>query len=132
MTDSVEKPCGDLAIRVLAMPKDVNHNGDIFGGWVLAHMDMAAVSCATEKSGSRVTTAAVDGMSFIAPIHVGDFVCIYAKILSTGRSSMVVLVETWATNGTGGPDKKRRKVTEGRFTCVAIDDHGKPHAVFGD
>ncbi len=132
MTDSVEKPCGDLAIRVLAMPKDVNHNGDIFGGWVLAHMDMAAVSCATEKSGSRVTTAAVDGMSFIAPIHVGDFVCIYAKILSTGRSSMVVLVETWAIDGTGGLNAKRRKVTEGRFTCVAIDEHGKPHPVFGD
>ncbi len=121
----VEKPKGDLAIRVMAMPKDTNQNGDIFGGWVLSHMDIAAVSCAIEASRSRVTTAAIESMIFLQPVHVGDFVSFYTTLEKTGRSSMCIRVETWAES-----IDYQQKVTEGTFTCVAIDEEKRPKQVF--
>ncbi len=122
MMDHVE-PEGELAVRLMAMPRDANINGDIFGGWVLSQMDIAGVSIAFKRTKCRMTTVAVDSMSFIAPIHVGDFVCCYGDIIKQGRTSMHVRVSTWAEAPEG---TERRHVTEGVFVYVAIDKAGRP------
>ena len=124
-------PEGDLAIRVMAMPKDVNHNGDIFGGWLLSHMDLAAASCACRAAGCRTTTVAIDKMQFIAPVHIGDFICCYAKLLSTGKSSMKIQVQAWSMPQTQS-SSERQIVADGIFTFVAIDEHKRPVPVFAN
>ncbi len=118
-----EKPKGHLAIRALAMPCDTNTNGDVFGGWVISQMDLAGLSAARKRSRGRVTTVAIDKMVFLAPVHVGDFVCCYAELIKVGRTSMTVLIETFATDELSG---ERRHVTEGVFTYVSIDENGRP------
>lgn len=118
-----EKPNGELAIRVVAMPSDANLNGDIFGGWVVSHMDLAAYYFAKKATKNRATTVAIEGMSFIAPVHIGDFVCFYGEIIKTGRTSVTIRIETWAVNPNGDD---LRQVTEGIFVYVAIDDAGAP------
>ena len=123
---SQKEPRGELAIRTLAMPSDTNVNGDIFGGWVISYMDLAGLSIARKQSHSRVTTAAIDKMSFLSPVHVGDFICCYGELLKVGRTSMTIRIETYATDELGSP---RRLVTEGVFTYVAIDEHGVPQLV---
>jgi acyl-CoA thioesterase YciA len=117
---------GEPAVRTLAMPADTNPSGDIFGGWVLAQMDLAAGIVAAQRSHGRVATAALDGMSFHKPIQVGDLVSCYARVVRIGRSSMTVQVETYALRGRTGDEVK---VTEGRFTLVAIDEEGRPRPV---
>jgi acyl-CoA thioesterase YciA len=117
---------GEPAVRTLAMPADTNPSGDIFGGWVLAQMDLAAGIVAAQRSRGRVATAALDGMSFHKPVYVGDLVSCYAKVVHVGRTSMVVLVDTFVLRGRTGDEVK---VTEGRFTLVAIDEHGRPRPV---
>lgn len=86
MTD-IEQPEGELTLRTLAMPADVNVNGDIFGGWVLSQMDIAAGIIAGTRAGGRVTTVALDAMKFIRPVKVGDVLCIYGRIDRVGRTS---------------------------------------------
>jgi acyl-CoA thioesterase YciA len=93
---------GEPAVRTLAMPADTNPSGDIFGGWVLAQMDLAAGIVAAQRSRGRVATAALDGMSFHKPIYVGDLVSCYAKVIRVGRSSMTVLVDTYVLRGRTG------------------------------
>ena len=117
---------GELAVRTLAMPADTNPSGDIFGGWVLAQMDLAAGIVAAQRAGGRVATAALDGMSFHRPVYVGDLVSCYARVTRVGRTSMTVQVQTYVLRRRRGEEVR---VTEGRFTLVAIDDHGKPRAV---
>ncbi|MDP1573797.1 MAG: acyl-CoA thioesterase [Coxiellaceae bacterium] len=117
------EPKGQLAIRTLAMPCDTNMNGDVFGGWVISQMDLAGLSIARKCARGRVTTVAIDKMVFLAPVHVGDFICCYAALLKTGRTSMTVLIQTFSTDELTG---ERRHVTEGIFTYVSIDDKGKP------
>ena len=114
---------GQLAIRTLAMPCDTNMNGDVFGGWVISQMDLAGLSIARKRARGRVTTVAIDKMVFLAPVHVGDFVCCYAELLKVGRTSMTILIQTFATDELSGD---RRHVTEGVFTYVSIDETGKP------
>lgn len=114
---------GQLAIRTLAMPSDVNVNGDIFGGWVISYMDLAGLSIARKRARCRVTTVAIDKMVFLAPVHVGDFICCYGELIKVGRTSMTIRIQTFATDESEGA---RRHVTEGIFTYVAIDEHGKP------
>ena len=130
MTQDVDKmdhdSRGDLAIRTLAMPADTNPSGDIFGGWVLAQMDLAAGIMAAKRAEGRVATVALDGMSFHAPVFVGDVVSCYAKVTRIGRTSMTVEVEAYVERGRVGADFK---VTEGRFTMVAIDGNGRPRPV---
>jgi len=120
---SEETPVGELTLRTLAMPADVNVNGDIFGGWVLSQMDIAGGIVAGQRAQGRVTTVAVDAMKFIRPVQVGDILCIYARTPEVGRTSMRIRLEAWALRGRIG---KREKVTEADFTFVAIDDDGKP------
>ncbi len=122
MSDT-EEPVGDLALRTLAMPADVNVSGDIFGGWVLSQMDIAAGMIAGQRAQGRVATVAIDAMKFIRPVHVGDVLCVYARIERSGTTSMAVGLEAWVLRDRVGA---REKVTEGRFIFVALDEDGRP------
>lgn len=117
---------GELTLRTLAMPRDVNVNGDIFGGWVLSQMDIAAGIVAGARARGRVATVAVDAMKFIRPVRVGDVLCIYVRVARIGRTSMGLEIEAWVLRDRHGA---REKVTEALFTFVAIDDNGKPRVV---
>jgi acyl-CoA thioesterase YciA len=123
----VIEPKGELAIRVLAMPGDANPNGDIFGGWVLGQMDIAGGMVAKQRANGRVATVAVDAMAFKLPVLIGDLVSCHAAIVRVGRTSIAVWVEAWAQR----LDGSRHKVTEGKFTYVAIDEARKPRPVPG-
>lgn len=113
-------------IRVIAMPADTNPSGDIFGGWLLAQMDLAAGNLAHRIAKGRCVTVALDGMAFLAPVHVGDEVSFYADLLSMGRTSMKISVEA---------ERRTRyqtetvPVTKAVFTFVAIDEDRKPRPV---
>ena len=122
MTAAERAPVVMPAVRALAMPADTNPSGDIFGGWLLAQMDVAGGIVAYERAEGRVATVAVDGMTFHHPVYVGDVVSCYAEVASTGRTSMTLQVEVWVQRArTGEPIK----VTEGRFTYVAIGADGR-------
>ncbi len=122
----IEKPRGQLSLRTLAMPRDANPSGDIFGGWVLSQMDIAAGMTASQRSHGRVATVAIDAMSFRLPVFVGDILCVYTDILGIGTTSMKIHVEAWALRDRVG---EKVKVTEGLFTFVAIDEDRKPRPV---
>lgn len=107
--------------RTMAMPSDTNPSGDIFGGWVLAQMDVAAGICAGQRSQSRVVTAAIAAMSFIRPVHVGDILGVYTTVTRIGNSSMDILVEAWVRRDRIGV---REQVTQATFTFVAVDESG--------
>lgn len=120
------EPIGELTIRTLAMPADTNPSGDIFGGWVLSQMDIAGAIAARKISNSRVVTIAVTAMTFIAPVKVGDVMCVYTRIERKGRTSITVAIEAWTIHHqTSG----RVKVTEGVFVFVALDDKGQKIAL---
>ncbi len=123
----MSEPKGDLAIRVLAMPGDANTNGDIFGGGVLGQMDIAGGVVAKQCAKGRVATVAVDAMTFDLPVFVGDLLSCYAEVVRVGRTSMAVWVEAWAQRQDGA----RVKVTEGKFTFVAIGEDRRPRPVHG-
>ena len=126
MDDENGSDRGDLAIRTLAMPADTNPSGDIFGGWVLSQMDLAAGIVAAKRAKGRVATVALDGMSFHRPVNVGDVVSCYAKVTRIGRTSMTVEVEAHVNRGR---IEEEMIVTEGHFTMVAIDEDGRPRPV---
>jgi acyl-CoA thioesterase YciA len=113
-------------IRVIAMPADTNPSGDIFGGWLMAQMDLAAGNLAHRIAKGRCVTAAVDGMAFLSPVHVGDEVSFFADLLSMGRTSMKITVEA---------ERRTRfqtetiPVTKAVFTFVAIDEDRKPRPI---
>ncbi len=119
-------PLGELTLRTLAMPADVNVNGDIFGGWVLSQMDIAGGILGGARARGRVATVAIDAMKFIRPVRVGDVLCIYGRIERVGRSSMAIAIEAWVLRDRIGA---REKVTEAMFTFVAIDAAGRPRPV---
>jgi acyl-CoA thioesterase YciA len=114
---------GTLTLQTLAMPRDANPNGDIFGGWLVSQMDLAGAIMARRVAGGRVTTVAIDRMSFHLPVLVGDLVSCYALVTSQGRSSMHIAIEVWA--GREDLDGMRR-VTEANFVFVALDTNGRP------
>ena len=124
--DFSTEPQGELTLRTLAMPRDANTNGDIFGGWVLSQMDMAAGIVAGARAHGRVATVAIDAMKFIRPVKVGDVLCIYVQLGRVGRTSMAMQIEAWVLRNR---QASREKVTEALFTFVAIDDAGKPRPV---
>ena len=121
-----DTPRGQLSLRTLAMPRDANPSGDIFGGWVLSQMDIAAGMTASQRSHGRVATVAIDAMSFQLPVFVGDILCVYTDIVRIGTTSMKIHVEAWALRASVGLNVK---VTEGLFTFVAIDQDRKPRPV---
>lgn len=113
-------------IRTMAMPADTNPSGDIFGGWVLSQMDIAAGVSAGQRAQGRVVTAAIEAMSFIRPVKVGDVLGVYAHITRVGRTSLDVRVEAWVRRDRIGV---REKVTEATFTFVSVDDEGRPRTI---
>lgn len=123
MAEQNGQPRGQLTTRTLAMPADANPSGDIFGGWVLSQMDIAAGIWAGQRAQGRVVTVAIDAMKFIRPVNVGDVLCVYCESHREGRTSMAIHLEAWAMRGRIG---ERVKVTEGLFTFVAIDADGRP------
>ena len=120
------QPRGDLTTRTLAMPADANPSGDIFGGWVLSQMDIAAGIVASQRANGPVATVAIEGMKFITPIHIRDIISVYATVERVGRTSMGVRIEVVATRERGKADLK---VTEGLFTFVALDEQYRPRPV---
>ena len=120
------KPRGELAIQTLAMPSDTNPNGDIFGGWVVSQMDLAAGILAKKYSKGRAATVAIDSMSFLLPVHVGDVVSCYVELEHQGITSMTIRVEVWTELVATGVHSQ---VTEGVFTFVAIDEHGRSRRI---
>ncbi len=117
------EPRGELTVRLIAMPRDTNANGDIFGGWVLSQMDQAGGIAAAEAARGRVVTIAIEAMTFIRPVKVGDVLCVYTAVDAIGRTSIKMHVEAWARRF---HTHRREKVTDGTFTFVAIDDSGRP------
>ena len=124
--DEQTKPRGVLTIQTVAMPADTNMNGDIFGGWVVSHMDMATGIAARRRAKTRAVTRAIDQLEFIHPVYVGDTVCCYAELLKTGRTSMQFRIEVWTIAIDNNAEARRKKAAEGVFTFVAIDEKGKP------
>ncbi len=120
------QPSGELVIQVVAMPADTNANGDIFGGWLVSHMDMGAGVAGRRRANSRVVTVAIETLTFLKPVSIGDTVCYYANLLRVGRTSMHFKMEAWTLSL---QDERAKKVAEGIFVFVAIDESGKPKPV---
>jgi acyl-CoA thioesterase YciA len=115
-------------LRTIAMPRDANASGAIFGGWTLSQMDLAGATFAARESGGRVATVSIDAMKFLRPITVGDDVSCYCQLEHKGDHSIAVKIETWAATREG---EEPEKVTEGVFTYVALDEDGKPREQTG-
>ena len=126
--DDAPRTQGDLALERVAMTADTNASGDIFGGWLLSQMDIAGGVAAADVAGGRVATVAVQGMSFLTPVHVGAVVTCYCDILDVGRSSVRVLIEVWINSQHDG---EPIKVTEGEFIYVAINSARRTRAITG-
>lgn len=118
-----QPPPRSPTIRTIAMPADTNPSGDIFGGWLMSQMDLAAGSVAALTSGGRSATIAVDAMIFHRPVKVGDEISLYASLVRLGRTSMTIHVDAWRRPRSSGISEM---VTEANFTFVALDDAGKP------
>ena len=118
-----DQPKGELVIQTIAMPKDTNPNGDIFGGWLMSQMDLGSGILASKTAQARVVTVAMEGMSFLQPVRVGDTVACYAWVEKIGRTSMTISVEVWVTRYMTG---EQTRVTHGVFIYVAVDGSGKP------
>lgn len=123
---SQSTPRGQLAIRIVAMPADTNANGDIFGGWLVSHMDLAGGAESVRLAQSRVVTVAIDALTFIKPVNIGDLVCCYTDLMKIGRTSMQFNIEVWTISLR---HEAQIKVAEGIFTYVAINELGKPQTV---
>ncbi len=117
------KPKGELMIQTLAMPSDTNPNGDIFGGWIVSQMDLAAGVLAKKITHGRAATVAIHSMSFLSPVHVGDMISCYVELMKQGNTSLTLSVEVWRESFA---TSEKKRVTEGVFVFVAIDDNGRP------
>ncbi len=129
MTDQVPDVSGGPHLRTVAMPRDTNASGAIFGGWTLSQMDLAGGTFAAQRAKGRVATVSIDAMRFLRPVAVGDEVSCYCSLEREGESSVAVRIETWARDRTGSDPEK---VTEGVFTYVALDENGKPRELGDD
>ncbi len=123
------QPRGILVLRTVAMPKDTNSKGNIFGGWILSQMDIAGDLMASEIARGRTVTVSVDRMTFKLPVRLGEVIGIYAELARVGTSSMDIMLEVWARQLLGAYEAEHQLVTEGTFRYVAIDDDGKPRMV---
>src|ERR1041384_4727895 len=126
MQNEATEPTGALTIRTLAMPADTNPAGDIFGGWVMSQMDIAGAIAAVERTRGRVVTVAVEAMTFIAPVKVGDILCVYTTIERVGTTSVTVGIEAWVRRNRLDD---RQQVTEARFVYVSLDENGQKRAI---
>ncbi|SDU38070.1 acyl-CoA thioesterase YciA [Pseudomonas pohangensis] len=119
-------PQGELTMQITALPRETNGFGDIFGGWLVAQMDLAGTALASRIAASRVATVAIDRMAFLVPVAVGSQLSFYSQAMEVGRSSIQVLVEVWDRDPLSS---QLRKVTEALFVFVAIDARGRTHPV---
>jgi acyl-CoA thioesterase YciA len=121
-------PAGKIpALRVVPMPADSNQNGDIFGGWIMAQVDVAGGTVAGRVARGRVATVSVNSFVFKQPVQIGDVLSFYADLQRVGRTSVTVNVEVYAERGR--EETQVVKVTEAALTYVAIDLEGKPRPV---
>ena len=124
---TVPLPNKDPTLRVIPMPADANHTGDIFGGWIMSQVDLAGSIPAVRLAQGRVATVAVNSFVFRQPVFVGDVVSLYAEVVKVGRTSITVDVEVYAQRR---PEKELCvKVTEGTLTYVAVDDQRRPRVI---
>ena len=119
-------PQGELQLKLIAMPSDTNFDGDIFGGWLVSKMDLAGSMLAKQMAQGRIATVAMESMSFLSPVKVGDSLSFYVDTLSKGRSSMTLAVEVWNNSAA---DIESAKVTDGVFVFVAIDQDGRTRLI---
>lgn len=126
MSDPVSAPSANPTIRTIAMPSDTNPAGDIFGGWLMSQMDLAAGTVAALTAHGRSATIAVEGMKFLRPVKVGDEVSLFAELMKVGRTSMHIHVEAWRRERDRNHSEK---VTQATFTFVALDDQGQARPV---
>ena len=119
-------PKGELAIQTLAMPAHTNSGGDIFGGWLVSQMALAAGIMAKRITRGRAVTIAIHTMTFLKPVHVGNLVSCYVNLVKTGKTSLTIAVEAWTEDLAS---EKKNKVTEGTFVFVAIDANGKSREI---
>ncbi len=119
-------PNGELAIQTLAMPAHTNPGGDIFGGWLVSNMDLAAGIMAKRVTGGRAVTVSIHTMNFLKPVHVGNLVSCYVNLVKIGRTSVTIDVEVWTEDLSSA---RKNKVTEGTFVFVAIDANGKSREI---
>lgn len=120
-----DQPSGTPATIVMPMPRDTNQSGDIFGGWLMAQMDIAGSVAVRPYAGGRTVTVAVEAMVFHQPVLVGDVVTFYGEILRTGNTSVTVRVDAWAQRRSG----VKERVTSGTLTYVRVDDNRMPVAI---
>ncbi|MEC7278040.1 MAG: acyl-CoA thioesterase [Bdellovibrionota bacterium] len=126
MMNEKDAPTGELTVRTMAMPRDTNPIGDIFGGYLLSQMDIAGGIYSQKIAKGRTVTIAVDSMTFYKPLNVGDVLCCYCDTIKIGRTSIAVKVEAWTIRKF---QADREKITEGVFTYVAIDDNSRPRPI---
>ena len=126
MDEPPDRP-GGPHLRTVAMPRDANSGGDIFGGWTLSQMDLAGGTFAAERAEGRVATVAIEAMRFLRPVSVGDEVSCYCSLQEAGETSLRVKIETWARGR--GRGKAPEKVTEGVFTFVALGEDHRPRKI---
>lgn len=119
-------PGTELTLRTLAMPADANPAGDIFGGWVMSQMDLAAFVRANDIAKGRTVTVAVHEIVFKKPVKIGDTLCVYTAVEKVGRTSITLRVEAWTRRHY---EHLREKVTDAVFVMVAVDDAGKPRPI---
>lgn len=120
----------DPTLRLVPMPTDTNHAGDVFGGWIMSQVDMAGSLLATRRASGRVVTVAVNNFVFKQPVFIGDIVSFYTEIIKVGRTSITVDVAVYAQRGTREGDKEICiKVTEAVLTYVAVDEKRRPRIV---
>ena len=117
---------GEPAIRTIAMPADANPAGDIFGGWLMAQMDLAAGNVAARRARGRCATISVDRITFLQPVRIGDEVSLYAEISRIGKTSMTIAVEAWRRSRDG---EEQIRVTDASFVFVALDQGGRPRVI---
>ena len=121
-------PCtakGELSLQTVCMPADANWMGDIFGGWLVSQMDLAGAIVARRAAEGRVTTVAINDIVFLKPVKIGDVLACHTQITRIGNTSVHTFIEVWVSGAKGPP----RKVTEGTFVYVAIDDEGNKRRV---
>lgn len=117
-----DRPSGRLAIRGIAMPANANAAGDVFGGWVMSQMDIAAASAAETRAGTKTVTVAIDRVSFLAPMGIGDELSVYTRLVKVGRTSMTFEVQAWRRVRCA---TTMQLVTHGHFVFVALDKNNQ-------
>jgi len=131
MTTIMQLPTDrEPVIRIIPMPKDTNPNGDIFGGWIMSHVDLAGSIVASSRIRGRMATVAVNQFTFKHPVYVGDLVSIYGEVQRVGNTSLTVYAEVFVQRSTLGEfSGEVVRVTDATLTYVALDEHGRPKPI---